>query len=202
MRRQRAPRPTEWFYFERGPHGLALRTQFPPRPPDARPGTGAAPWYQENDHWDEEHVHVRGGDEKDARKRAKRLMTVWFVYVLQSLAPRYGKRGQVLPGFYYVGSTTDVARRVAEHNGIKPGGAKWTAKHRPHELRAVFGPYYGQSEALKAERALKHGLRGTARTQWAPTDSKWCRGLGTDDPRIPEINRVVQGELDARSRDG
>lgn len=185
MRRHRPLRPTEWFYFERDPvQGLVLRTRFPPRPPDAHPGAGATPWYQEDDHWDDEHVHVRGWDEADARKRAKRLMTVWYVYVLQSLARRYGKRGQVLPGFFYVGCTTDVLRRVQEHNGLKPGGSKWTAKHRPHELRAVFGPYYGQSEALKAERALKHGKRGTARTQWTPADSKWCRGLGVKDPLV------------------
>lgn len=185
-------RPTEWFYFERTPTGLIFRTQFPPRPPDARPGTGATPWYREDDHWDEEHVHVRGWDEKDARKRAKRLLIPWFVYVLQSLAVRRGKRGQVLPGFHYVGCSTDVARRVDEHNGLRPGGGRYTEKHRPHELRAVFGPYYGQSEALKAERALKHGKRGVARVHWTPVDSKWCRGLGPDDPLVEEVNHHVQ----------
>ena len=55
---------------------------------------------------------------------------------------------------------------------------------------AIFGPYLGQSEALKAERALKHGKRGVARTQWTTADSPWCRGLGTEDPRVAEINAL------------
>ena len=41
---------------------------------------------------------------------------------------------------------------------------------------------------MKAERALKKGKRGTARTKWTAQDSKWCRGLGTSDPRIAAIN--------------
>jgi len=111
----------------------------------------------------------------------------WFVYVLQSLAPRYGKGGRRLPGFFYVGCTTDVRRRLRQHNGELVGGAKWTAQHRPHELRAVYGPYSDQSEALKAERALKKGKRGVSRTQWSVADSVWCRGLGTQDPIVAEL---------------
>ena len=64
------------------------------------------------------------------------------------------------------------------------GGGKYTSKHRPWVIRAVYGPYEGRSDAMKAERALKKGKRGTARTKWAQSDSKWCRGLGPDDPRV------------------
>lgn len=98
----------------------------------------------------------------------------WWVYVIQSQQPRHGKRGS-LPGFYYVGCTTDVARRLRQHNGEIAGGAKYTSQHRPWVLKTFYGPYYGQSEALKAERALKHGKRGEARTRWCPSDSIWCR---------------------------
>lgn len=107
----------------------------------------------------------------------------YWVYVIQSLQVRVGKRGE-LPGFHYVGCTTDVKRRLRQHNGEIKGGGKYTSMHRPWELRAVYGPYIGRSEAMKAERALKKGKRGKARTTWSPEDSKWCRGLGKDDPRV------------------
>ena len=109
----------------------------------------------------------------------------WWVYVLQSQQVRYSNRGKPLPGFFYVGCTTDPLRRLRQHNGEIQGGAKWTSQYRPHKLKAIFGPYHGQSEALKAERALKKGKRGITRTLWTPQDSLWCRGLGVHDPRIP-----------------
>lgn len=116
----------------------------------------------------------------------------WVVYVIQSLEVRYGKRGNQLPGFHYVGCTTDVIRRLRQHNGEITGGGKYSSMHRPWVLRAIFGPYIGQSNALKAERALKHGKRGIARALWAPEDSHWCCGLGAADPRIGKINAAIR----------
>lgn len=120
-------------------------------------------------------------------------MREWWVYVIQSLVPRYSKSGKRLEGVFYVGCTVDVLRRLQEHNGFHPSGnpgcnrgSVYTSQHRPWELRAVFGNYIGQSDAQKAERALKHGKRGVARTQWTPKDSVWCRGLGTADPRVAQ----------------
>lgn len=112
--------------------------------------------------------------------------TEWWVYVIQSEEKRFGKRGRPLPGFHYVGCTTDVRRRLRQHNGEIVGGGRYTSKHRPWVLRAVYGPYEGQSEALKAERALKRGKRGTERCRWTTADSRWCRGLGTADPRVQD----------------
>jgi len=113
---------------------------------------------------------------------------MWWVYVIQSKQIRIGRRGQKLPGFYYVGCTTDVPRRLRQHNGEIAGGGRWTAKHRPHVLRAVYGPYNGRSEAQKAERALKKGKRGQSRTQWQPSDSPWCRGApGTMHPWVDDL---------------
>ena len=124
---------------------------------------------------------------------------MWFVYVIQSLEDRHGKRGSRLPGFFYVGATTDVYRRLREHNGLyangKPGnpkGGRYMSKHRPWELRAIHGPYSGQSEAMKAERALKKGKRSTGRLKWSTADSKWCRGLGVDDPQVAEFNETLR----------
>ena len=33
--------------------------------------------------------------------------------------------------YYYVGSTSDIQTRIAQHTGAIPGGAKWTALHPP-----------------------------------------------------------------------
>lgn len=122
----------------------------------------------------------------------------FYVYVLQSLMPR--PKGK--PGFYYVGCTTDVQRRLLEHNGLYPTGtpgctkgSRYTSKFRVWELRAVFGEYDGRSSAQAAERTLKHSKRGVARTLWSVQDSHWCRGLGTGDPRIPICNEVLWGFL-------
>ena len=96
-------------------------------------------------------------------------------------------RGRPLPGFHYVGSTTDVRRRLRQHGGFLAGGGKYTAKHRPWQLVAVYGTYADRSEALRAEMALKRGKRGEGRTRWSSSDSPWCRGLGPDDPLVAEL---------------
>lgn len=116
----------------------------------------------------------------------------YFVYVIQSQQVRTGKRGKPLPGFHYVGMSTDPKRRLRQHNGEIVGGGKYTSKHRPWRLKAIYGPYANQSEALKAERALKRGKRGEARCRWTPEDTykgvSWCRGLGPDDPRVESVS--------------
>lgn len=114
---------------------------------------------------------------------------MWWVYVLQSLSPRVSRSGATLPGFHYVGCTTNPSRRLREHNGeLKGRCGKYTAKHRPWRMRAIFGPYVNRSEAMKAERALKKGKRGPSRCLWSISDSHWCRGLGVLDPRVEDIN--------------
>ena len=111
-------------------------------------------------------------------------MNNWWVYVIQSQAPRTNRRGQALPGFFYVGSTTDFRRRLKQHNGELKGGGRYTAKHRPWKPAALYGPYVDRREAFKAEMALKHSKRGTARLQWTPADHSLCRGLGPNDPWV------------------
>lgn len=136
--------------------------------------------------------------------------TLYYVYVIQSLQVRYRRRsGRALEGFYYVGMTTSPARRLREHNGLyangepgNPKGSKYTSKHRPWLLRAIYGPFNDRSEALQAEYALKRGKRGASRARWTPTDSHWCRGDGPSDPRIGECNQWVRQQLgiDATSK--
>jgi len=118
----------------------------------------------------------------------------WWVYVLQSQEVRIGKRGKPLPGFHYVGASTDPVRRLRQHNGEIVGGGKYTSTHRPWKMKAIFGPFQNQSEAMKAERALKKGKRGEARCDWTPEDSKWCRGLGREDPRVKVANDAYEAK--------
>ena len=75
-------------------------------------------------------------------------MKDWWVYVLQSLESRTGKRGNPLPGFHYVGCTTDPSRRFRQHQGWIVGGGKYTSQHRPWKIVCIYGPYEGQSDAL------------------------------------------------------
>lgn len=117
----------------------------------------------------------------------------YWVYVIQSLAPRVDKRGRPRPGFFYVGMTTDPARRLREHNGLyadgKPGnpkGGKYTSKHRPWEARALYGPFDNRSEALRAEYRLKRQKRGAGRLKWSKKDSPLCRGEGPNHPWVTD----------------
>ena len=57
-------------------------------------------------------------------------------------------------GTLYCGVTTDPARREAMHNGLLPGGAKYTRSRRPVVLEAV-SPRMGRSGALRLEAAVK-----------------------------------------------
>jgi putative endonuclease len=78
---------------------------------------------------------------------------VWFVYVLVS------DRGR---GRTYVGVTTDVERRLRQHNGALPGGARSTRAHRPWRVARLEGPLATRGRALSLEYALKRA-RGRAR---------------------------------------
>jgi predicted GIY-YIG superfamily endonuclease len=75
----------------------------------------------------------------------------WYVYVLLSAD---GRRT-------YVGVTTDLERRLSQHNGELPGGAKATRQGRPWSIGAHEGPLESRSEAQKIEYRLKRrrGLR-------------------------------------------
>lgn len=78
--------------------------------------------------------------------------TAWHVYVLWSA--RLSRT--------YVGITVAVERRLAQHNGERPGGARATRAGRPWTLAACYGPFPDRASASRAERALKR-LRGAAR---------------------------------------
>ena len=79
----------------------------------------------------------------------------WRVYVLSS------ERLQRT----YVGITTDLDRRLAQHNGEKTGGARATRAGRPWIVATTYGPYETRSEATRIERRVKK-LRGKKRLQF------------------------------------
>lgn len=55
---------------------------------------------------------------------------------------------------FYVGITTDLSRRIDEHNGIKKGGARYTRAKRPVSLCYKM-QYPSRSEASRQEYLLK-----------------------------------------------
>ncbi|MGE9985648.1 GIY-YIG nuclease family protein [Desulfovibrio sp. SGI.169] len=68
---------------------------------------------------------------------------VWHVYLLECA-----------DGTLYCGITTDLARRLAQHNGLAPGGARYTKGRRPVRLLASRAcPRKGA--ALRLECAVK-----------------------------------------------
>ncbi len=82
----------------------------------------------------------------------------WVVYVLVSEAS----------GATYVGITTDMQRRLSQHNGERPGGARSTRAGRPWRIGIERGPIETRGEAQSIEAEIKR-LRGQARLAWQPT---------------------------------
>ena len=82
---------------------------------------------------------------------------VWYLYVLRTRA-----------GAIYTGIATDVARRLSEHEGAGPRGAKSLRGKGPFELlyRVRLGD---RRTALRAEHAMKQ-LSHAEKTRIASTD--------------------------------
>jgi putative endonuclease len=54
-------------------------------------------------------------------------------------------------GTLYTGIAVDVERRLLEHNGVKPKGAKYTAARRP--VRLVYRVAFESRSAAQIEEA-------------------------------------------------
>jgi putative endonuclease len=57
-------------------------------------------------------------------------------------------------GTYYTGKTIDLKKRLKQHNGEIPGGAKYTSLRRPIKL-VYFESYLSFKEAILREIAIK-----------------------------------------------
>lgn len=67
----------------------------------------------------------------------------WCVYLLSCA-----------DGSLYCGVTKDMERRLAMHNGLIPGGARYTRGRRPVSLEVCAGGF-SQGEALRLEARIK-----------------------------------------------
>ena len=108
----------------------------------------------------------------------------WYVYVIQTTQLNPGQR----VGFTYVGATNCPSRRFKQHNGVLPGGARFTSRFKDWQPRALYGPYKTKVDALKAEWTLKQH-RGQARIDWViktARDALWRRGFGPDHPWVSD----------------
>lgn len=83
-----------------------------------------------NDHW------IQNGHLPPAQRP-------WFVYMVRCA-----------DGSYYTGITQDLFRRLKQHNGLRPGGAKYTASRRP-VVKVFCIQCSNKSSALKREYRLK-----------------------------------------------
>lgn len=79
----------------------------------------------------------------------------WVVYLLTSA------RGDCT----YVGVTTDLERRLAQHNGERPGGAKSTRRGRPWRVQGVLSGFRDRASAQQEEHVLKR-LKGDERLDY------------------------------------
>lgn len=73
-------------------------------------------------------------------------MSTWYMYVVECADDTL-----------YTGITTDVSRRLHEHNHTSQG-ARYTRSRRPVELVGVWS-YAGRSEAASSEYAFKELAR-------------------------------------------
>jgi len=71
----------------------------------------------------------------------------WWVYMLRSI-----KHGWKSDGVIYIGVTTNIQRRIKQHNDGK--GAKFTRGRGPWDHMACCS-YDSRSDALKVEARLK-----------------------------------------------
>ena len=86
---------------------------------------------QKDSEW---HAYVQGG---------KQRVKEWHLYVLLCA-----------DGTYYTGITTDLKRRLDEHNKTRRG-AKYTRTRRPTQMVHTEGPFLSRSLSQKAEYKFK-----------------------------------------------
>lgn len=72
----------------------------------------------------------------------------WFCYLLVSINESYLNHS-------YIGITTDLKRRLRQHNGELSGGAKNTRAKRPYKILSYVSGFETKGDALKCEIKIK-----------------------------------------------
>jgi len=72
----------------------------------------------------------------------------WYVYLLVS-------RSIDFYNHTYVGITTNLDKRIKQHNGLLAGGAKYTRARRPFEIASFIENIPNRSLASKLEYEIK-----------------------------------------------
>jgi putative endonuclease len=103
------------------------------------------------------------------RRESMPANSPWFVYLLRCA-----------DGSLYAGITTDVARRIAEHNSGRDG-ARYTRARRPVQL-AWQQPVNSRSEASRCEYLLR-------RLSKAQKEALVAAGSGTAAGMVPGVAR-------------
>jgi predicted GIY-YIG superfamily endonuclease len=83
--------------------------------------------------------------------------TEWSVYWIEAPGCRIGGRPGTTPG--YVGCAADVAARLAQHNGARPGGARYTAQYSGWEVARVITGFTDKRDCLRFEYRLNTVMR-------------------------------------------
>ncbi len=72
----------------------------------------------------------------------------WIIYLLVSRSIDFYNHS-------YVGITTNLDRRIKQHNGLLSGGAKYTSSRRPFEVAYFIDNIENRSIASKIEYDIK-----------------------------------------------
>lgn len=118
-------------------------------------------------------------------------MSTWHVYLLHCA-----------DGTLYCGITTDPQRRLDQHNGLRPGGARYTRARRPVELYAVV-PCPDRSSAGRLEKfvqsqprhgkldALRAGIPDAPRPRNRPSRAQARATTPKEHGAAPEAHRAA-----------
>ena len=76
----------------------------------------------------------------------------WWIYILNSTQAKYKNHT-------YVGMTCNADRRLMQHNGELPGGAKYTSSKGPWQFLLHMSGFPDRCSALQAEWSIKEACR-------------------------------------------
>ena len=99
-------------------------------------------------------------------------MLLWYVYLLES---------EGTPGQRYAGSTSDLQKRLAEHNS---GKSAHTSKYMPWQI-ATYVAFSDERKALAFEHYLKSGSG-----QAFASKRLWSVACGEDSSALPAFTNA------------